>query len=74
MAEKAAYADLLKWLTKAMRPPEPMMIDSKPNDPSIGFGIFRDSTVKDSLGNAKGGLRLPMVAVPIAPTARAATY
>jgi hypothetical protein len=65
MAEKAAYADLLQWITEDTRPPEPPMLESIPNDPSIGFGIFRDSTVKDAYGNPEGGLRLPMIAVPV---------
>jgi hypothetical protein len=37
-----------------------------PNDPSVGFGIYRDAAVYDEYGNAKGGLRFPMIKVPVA--------
>ena len=66
MAEKAAYEDLVTWITKGMAPPTPQRILSKPNDPAIGFGVYRDAPIYDGLGNAMGGLRLPMLAVPIA--------
>ncbi len=66
MAEKALYRDLLKWIKVGRKPPVPQHIESVPNDPSIGFGVFRDSAVYDKYGNAKGGLRLPMIKVPVA--------
>lgn len=67
MAEKALYRDLLQWI-KAPRkaPPVPKTIESVPNDPSVGFGIYRDAAVYDEYGNAKGGLRFPMITVPVA--------
>ena len=67
MAEKALYRDLLKWI-KAPRkaPPVPRTIESVPNDPSIGYGEYRDAAVYDEYGNAKGGLRFPMIKVPVA--------
>ena len=67
MAEKALYRDLLQWI-KAPRkaPPVPRTIESVPNDPSVGFGIYRDAAVYDEYGNAKGGLRFPMIKVPVA--------
>lgn len=66
MAEKAAYEDLVTWIREGTPPPRPANIVSKPDDPSVGIGIFRDAPVYDGNGNALGGLRLPMVAVPIA--------
>lgn len=67
MAEKALYRDLLQWIKSPHKaPPVPATIESVPNDPSVGFGIYRDAAVYDEYGNAKGGLRFPMIAVPVA--------
>ena len=67
MAEKALYRDLLQWIKSPRKaPPVPRTIESVPNDPSVGFGIYRDAAVYDEYGNAKGGLRFPMIKVPVA--------
>jgi len=66
MAEKAGYEALVTWIRGGAAPPVPQHILSKPNDPSIGYGALRDAPIYDGLGNAMGGLRLPMVAVPVA--------
>jgi hypothetical protein len=66
MVEKAAYEALDRWVTTKKAPPIVAPILSKPNDPGIGEGVFRDAPVYDGLGNAMGGLRMPMVAVPVA--------
>ena len=67
MAEKALYRDLLQWIKAPHKaPPVPATIESVPNDPSVGFGIYRDAAVYDDYGNAKGGLRFPMIKVPVA--------
>ena len=66
MAEKAAYEALVTWVTEGVAPPVPEHILSEPNDPSFGLGMYRDAAVYDEFGNARGGLRMPMVAVPIA--------
>ena len=66
MAEKALYRNLTQWIKVGMAPPVPKHIESKPNDPAIGFGVYRDAAVYDALGTAKGGLRFPMISVPVA--------
>ena len=66
MAEKAAYKDLVQWISRGSAPPVPRHILSRPNDPSIGFGVYRNAAVYDGLGTSMGGLRLPMVVVPVA--------
>ena len=66
MAEKALYRDLLQWIRSRIAPPVPRHIESVPNDPSIGFGVYRDAAVYDDYGTAKGGLRFPMIKVPVA--------
>lgn len=66
MAEKAAYNNLLRWIKRNIAPPTPPLIKSKPNDPSIGFGVYRDAALYDHYGNAIGGLKLPMASVPVA--------
>jgi hypothetical protein len=66
MAEKAAFEDLMSWIREGVAPPRVARIESKPNDPAIGLGVYRDSAIYDEYGNALGGLRLPMIAAPVA--------
>jgi hypothetical protein len=65
MAEKAAFEDLSSWITDGIAPPMPPPIRNRPRDDSIPYATFRDSPSYDSLDIAEGGLRLPMVDVPI---------
>jgi Alpha/beta hydrolase domain len=66
MAEKAAYEALDTWVRNGTAPSIAPPIVTKPIDPSIAQGTFRDAPYYDAFGNAMGGLRLPMVAVPVA--------
>jgi hypothetical protein len=66
MAEKALYRDLLHWIKSRIAPPVPNHIESVANDPAVGFGEYRDAAVYDARGTAKGGLRFPMISVPVA--------
>jgi hypothetical protein len=59
MAEKAAYEALQRWATGGRPPPRAPRILTGPSDTI-------DTTVYDGLGNAVGGLRFPMVEVPVA--------
>jgi len=65
MAEKAAYEDLSSWITDGTAPPMPPPIRNRPKDESIPYATFRDSPSYNSFDIAEGGLRLPMVDVPI---------
>ncbi|SFV26094.1 alpha/beta hydrolase domain-containing protein [Hyphomicrobium facile] len=55
MAEKALYRHLIKWAEKGKAPPTAQPIELSPGTNTI---------VYDADGNAKGGLRLPMLTVP----------
>lgn len=61
MAEKAAYEELYTWISRGIEPPRanPITVQQNPTTGSY-------SVVYDSNNNAEGGLRLPMMAVPIA--------
>ncbi|NEY91749.1 alpha/beta hydrolase domain-containing protein [Tabrizicola oligotrophica] len=56
MAEKAMYQHLIAWTEQGIAPPQAEPIALKPGSFDIDY---------DANGTAKGGLRLPMVAVPI---------
>ncbi len=56
MAEKAMYEHMIRWAEDGVAPPKAESIVLKPGTFDIDY---------DENGTAKGGLRLPMVAVPI---------
>jgi len=60
MADKAAYEGLYKWIATGKQPPaaDPITIQQDATTGAV-------SVVFDSNDNALGGLRLPMIAVPI---------
>jgi hypothetical protein len=55
MAEKAAFLALDRWLDEGVAPPGAPPIETREGEP-----------VRDEHGNARGGLRLPEIEVPIA--------
>lgn len=57
MPEKALYEGLIKWVEKGKAPPSAPRIVLKPGTYDIEY---------DANGNALGGLKMPMFAVPIA--------
>ena len=57
MPEKAMYEGLIKWVEKGKAPPSANRIVLKPGTYDIEY---------DANGNALGGLKMPMFAVPIA--------
>lgn len=57
MPEKALYEGLIKWVEKGKAPPSARKIIMTPGTYDIEY---------DKDGNALGGLRMPMIAVPIA--------
>lgn len=56
MAEKAMYEHLIRWAEDGVAPPTADLITLKPDSFDVDY---------DENGTAKGGLRLPMVAVPV---------
>lgn len=59
LAEKAAYEALKRWAAGGAPPPRAPRILTGPSDTI-------DTTLYDGLGNGMGGLRFPMVEVPVA--------
>ena len=59
MAEKAGYEGLKRWVTTGRAPARAPRILTEQSDTI-------DTTMYDDLGNAMGGLRFPMVEVPVA--------
>jgi hypothetical protein len=57
--QNAAFRGLTRWIERGVPPPHaaPIQIDATTTPPTI---------VRDALGNAKGGVRTPLVDVPIA--------
>jgi hypothetical protein len=63
MSEKALFVQLKRWIETGQAPTVAPRILHKRVDPGDGFD---DKTIYDGLGNAKGGIRYPMVEAPVA--------
>jgi hypothetical protein len=63
MSEKAAFKQLQRWIQTGKAPSSAPRILHGPITPGDGFD---DKTIYDALGNAMGGIRYPMVEVPVA--------
>jgi Alpha/beta hydrolase domain len=63
MSEKALFEQLQRWIETGEPPSQAPRILHSALDPNDEFA---DRTIYDRLGNAKGGIRYPMVAAPVA--------
>lgn len=63
MSEKALYEQLKRWISTGKAPAQAPRILHSPVDPGNGFD---DKTTYDALNNAMGGIRYPMIQVPVA--------